>query len=173
MDIYTLIDFYVNEKTSIKRLEEIVEAYRDLLNRMSFKSSAKKKREIAKTIKNILIEIEKRKKITTSYRKIIEAYIGSFEEKDITEVLRLIEEKINLLDQPIQLTEGDLEEMKHRGHFADMADMRSLLLIKPSLIPDEYQEKRRYLTSLLVRQEAYQEIKEIIELHHKKTTMKP
>ncbi len=173
MDIYTLIDFYVNEKDAIKRLEEILEAYNDLMNRMNFRSSTNKKKEIAKTIKNILTEIEKKKKIAASYRKIIQAYIESFREAEQAEVLRLIEEKQTLLEQPIQLTKDDLVEMAHKGHFTQFVNMRSVLIIKPTVIPDEYQEKRRYLIGLLVRQEAYQEIKELIELHNKKAPMKP
>ena len=173
MDIYTLIEFYLNDQITIQELKQRKESYEDIEIRMGKRISKNLKQEIEEMISRIVQQLQTMVQKTISYKRIIIAYIESYTQDEKTLLYNVLKSKAEQLEQPIAITEYDLNKMAFVGKYQEYVTMCNNILIKQSMVPEEYRQKTIYLQTLRTKKATYEEILELLRQYKQNTPMKP
>ena len=107
------------------------------------------------------------------FDNIIIAYIESYTQDEKTLLYNVLKSKAEQLEQPIAITEYDLNKMAFVGKYQEYVTMCNNILIKPSIVPEEYRQKTIYLQTLRTKKATYEEILELLRQYKQNTPMKP
>lgn len=172
MDIHVLIEFYIAERTANKYSTLLIESYNDLIIRTGGRLSKDKREIIKNRIDKLNNSINKKIETIHSYESMIINLIEQLSDYEKDELSEYLREKLDIIKDNIVITNLELETIEYTNDLEEYTKLFSNILLKPTIIPEEYKDKKILLINLNLRRESYEFITNILE-RSKKPSMKP